>query len=745
MTWFMDQEGEIPVLKPRGKNLPMSSFMQGVGAAFTQMSIERDIWGGVTRSRNDAEAEILGEAMPRLGEQKVRDALKQAGQLPDIFEGQVLDAVRHNKEAKEAILGMARDAQAADPSAWNGIDLSQDRIDRMTNEPLQKEYQDAQDILDMTPNSGAAGFVGGAAAILSDPKQIPFLLMGGGGGSILKVMAREAMINMAAESIYLPKQFEMADRLNIPDPDVRAQLAMAAAGGAVFGGAVEAGRRGFTYFRNRSTVKPIPGLSPTQSQMAVDAAENALVAGRDPFPDTVDAIEALRPPPPPREPLILMPEQRVPEAESPLVPNQIEERRLDPLPGQQPEPIPNDELMSGLSAALDDAKAADRKGAKPLARYLRASKGLKVHPEGAAAAELKARDITAKSVPGLFSKQGRKDFDNLVATEMEAEFPGIIEATKTQRGADYLDSQGFLDVLIRDIEGDSTWLRTRKDVLDLERQLDEAQNSTASEDFVQGRVSEPDQGGWFVDLNAYQFDNPDWEHALALDFEDYLSRQWEGTFFTPEEKAEMLAELRTRGGDAGYLVERMSEREFDEASAITQERPDNGLPFGEDVPAPESPMGPRASDSGRSEVAAVAGPEGATRAGDAEGAIPEQFPGTERVQTGVDQRNRAEISARQQQSMIRRLDQTRVEDDAGGLFGGAQRDMFSEPTGNEARALQDQIAADVRDDIAKAGDMKLEIETVDGSKLRSKQAVLDYIDEGDRASARLDLCGKGPA
>ena len=307
MTWFMDQEGEIPVLKPRGNNLPVSSFMQGVGAAFTQMSIERDIWGGVTRSRNDAEAEILGEAMPRLGEQKVRDALKQAGQLPDIFEGQVLDAVRHNKEAKEAILGMARDAQAADPSAWNGIDLSQDRIDRMTNEPLQKEYQDAQDILDMTPNSGAAGFVGGAAAILSDPKQIPFLLMGGGGGSILKVMAREAAINMAAESIYLPKQFEMADRLDIPDPDVRAQLAMAAAGGAVFGGAVEAGRRGFTYFRSRSAVNPIPGLTPTQSQMAVDAAENALVAGRDPLPDTVDAIAALPPPPPPREPLILLP------------------------------------------------------------------------------------------------------------------------------------------------------------------------------------------------------------------------------------------------------------------------------------------------------------------------------------------------------------------------------------------------------------------------------------------------------
>ena len=757
MTWFMDQEGEVPPLKPRGKGLPISTFGQSVGAAFTQMNIERDVWGAVTRARNDAESEVLGEAMPRLGEQKVRDALKQSGYLPDIFEGNVLDAVRHNKEAKAEILGMARDAQAADPSAWNGIDLSDDRIERMTNEPLQKAYQDAQDILDMSPNAGLAGFVGESAAMVLDPKALPLLFVGGGSGSIMKIMAREAAINMGIEAMYLPKQFEMADRLNIPDPDVRAQLAMAAAGGAVFGGAVEAGARGLAYFRNRSAPKPIPGLSTTQSQAAVDAAEGALVAGRDPFPDTVDAIEALRPPPPPREPLILMPEQRVPEAQSPLVPNQIEERRLDPLPGQTPEPIPNDDLVSGLSAALDEAKAADRKGSKPLARFLRASKGpnsLKVHPEGTAAAELKARDITAKSVPGLFSKQGRKDFDNLVATEMEAEFPGIIEATKTQRGADYLDSQGFLDVLIRDIEGDSTWLRTRKDVLDLERQLDEAQNSTASEDFVQGRVSEPDQGGWFVDLNAYQFDNPDWEHALALDFEDYLSRQWEGTFFTPEEKAEMLAELRTRGGDAGYLVERMSEREFDEASAITQERPDNGLPFGEDVPAPESPMGPRASDSGRSEVAAVAGPEGATRAGDAEGAIPEQFPGTERVQTGVDQRNRAEISARQQQSMIRRLDQTRVEDDAGGLFGGAQRELFDDPTSPKSQEFLDSILRDLEDEVATDDSIPLAFEgddgaiglmTDDGRPIATVQDLLDEIRDYDMAAQEIAACRTGGA
>ena len=247
-----------------------------------------------------------------------------------------------------------------------------------------------------------------------------------------------------------------------------------------------------------------------------------------------------------------------------------------------------------------------------------------------------------------------------------------------------------------------------------------------------------------MDLNAYQFDNLEWEADIARDFERYLSEKWEGTFFTPDEKAEMLDHLRSRGGDAEFLVERMAERELDE-TARPQEVYDNGIPFGEDAAPQEGAVGPGAGDSGRPEVGAMAGAEGTPGSGNAEGPLQAVIPGTERTQTGVDQRNRAEISARQQQSMIRRLDQTRVEDDAGGLFGGAQRDMFSEPAGNEDRAVQDQIAADVRDDIAKSGDVKLELETVDGAKLRSKQAVLDYIDEGDRVSARLDLCGKGPA
>lgn len=747
MTWFLPQDGEIPDLVPQGPDRPLSPFSETLGAAFRQFNIDHNTWARRSGAQWDAEAVALGEAMPRLGEQVVLDSLKRSGMVPDTLEALPIDALRYNPKAKEEIFRLAREAQTAEPQKWNGIDLTPERIERDTNAPLQADYADAQDIIEMSPSPGVPVFLGGAAAGIADPRALPFLFAGGAaGGAILKVLAREAAINMAVEATTLPSQYEMAERLNIPDPDVRTQLLTAAVGGAIFGGMFEAGSRGITYFRNRAARRAIPGVSPVQAEMAVEAAENAIVAGRDPFADVQTVIDSfVTPQPAPREPLILT--DRVPAPDSPLVPNQIEERRLPTLPGQKPEPIPNEDLIAGLEEALKVAKENDRRGAKPLMSYMRSTwksaEPLQVHPEGRAAAELKARGITPKTAPGLFSKRGRKDFDNLPATEWADMFPGIMEATGTRYGDTYLDQEGFLSVLTRDLQGDATWLRMRKDVLDLEAQLAEAidRPMTAAEDFTSGAKAD---GGFFVDLNAYQFDNLEWEADIARDFERYLSEKWEGTFFTPDEKAEMLDHLRSRGGDAEFLVERMAERELDE-TARPQEVYDNGIPFGDDAAPQEGAVGPGAGDSGRPEVGAMAGAEGTPGSGNAEGPLQAVIPGTERTQTGVDQRQRAEIAARQQQSMIRRLDQSRVEDDAGGLFGGAQRDMFSEPAGNEDRAVQDQIAADVRDDIAKSGDVKLELETVDGAKLRSKQAVLDYIDEGDRVSARLDLCGKGPA
>lgn len=63
------------------------------------------------------------------------------------------------------------------------------------------------------------------------------------------------------------------------------------------------------------------------------------------------------------------------------------------------------------------------------------------------------------------------------------------------------------------------------------------------------------------------------------------------------------------------------------------------------------------------------------------------IPGTETEQTGDAQRARAEMAARQQQSKMRRGDQTRVEDDADGLFAEPESDLFDDSDDTPAKRV----------------------------------------------------------
>lgn len=105
------------------------------------------------------------------------------------------------------------------------------------------------------------------------------------------------------------------------------------------------------------------------------------------------------------------------------------------------------------------------------------------------------------------------------------------------------------------------------------------------------------------------------------------------------------------------------------------------------------------------------------------------------------ERARAEMQARAQQSKIRRLDQTRVEDDPVGLFTQAQRDMFDDPAGPQAREWQLSLADDLRTQIERDGDAMVDMG--DGTGSRSMTEILNEMDADDEFNAILDLCGKG--
>lgn len=464
----------------------------------------------------------------------------------------------------------------------------------------------------------------------------------------------------------------------------------------------------------------------------------------------------------------LIPEQAASVAKTPPVDTTV----LPPAAGEPPRSAAEVGAVAsralddveGLNAVLADAKAADNTRSKPLIGWLSnghrvtkkdaaagrtAGESLQIDPASTLGQELKAQDITPRTAPGLFKKGGRTNLDNLVASEMEDQFPGIMDATRTQQGADYLDQQGLLDLIVRDANGDASWLRSRADVQRIEADLELALRAADGEDM--GPASDylamkPDDGGFFVDLNAYQFDNPDWQGAIARDLEAFIAEKWPGVTFTAKERADILNHLTTNGGEAQNLVERLLERELDYG-----ELPPSKVYSHADLEDPayqrflDEATASRVSDAGGEDPLGPVENGGAARGGPAgevgaDGQV--SIPGTDRVDTGQAQRDAATIAARQQQSKMGRLDQTRVEDDAGGLFGGAQSDLFSDPLSKDARVIQDSIAADFRDQVARE-DFKVDLN--DGKGERSASSLLDELDGDDEFAAILDACGKGKA
>lgn len=740
MTYFL-QSNDAPKIKAQNPQSDLSSWFGGLGAAFTKSAMENDANFTAARKQRDVQFEMAQQAAPRVGIQALNDWYTETGAGYDHIRPapQTTDEffAMHGNEAYRMVLDVARQQADADPAKWADMDLSDAAVEKQVNERLRTEYEDAQLTLDMMSGGrGAAEFLGGLGGITADIKNLPFLLIGGGSGSIMRVLGREAAINVAAEATFLPSQFDMAERLNIPDPDIRTQLAMAAVGGAVFGGLMEGGARAITYWKGRNVIQPVPGYSMGTSDAMVTAAENAIAAGENPLQAVQQALKDTRP-----QPYIL---------ENPINPDRpplITTERLPPIDGQAPQPLPNETIISQAETAIDNAEKQfeadfpEMRFKYPLGRVIQKLGGVKasVIRDGEKvrtplAEELANMGVTTRTHPFIFSQKGMADLDNIPANE----HLGLSEVLPVDPLTGYFSREGLLQALGRELSGNGKTPMSGE-ILARRSEIDSI-GRTPSEDFIAGKQAED---GWFVDLNKYHFDQDQLaaNEQIARDFHAFLDEKYAGTTFTDAEKAEMVAELQRSGGDAEFLVERVMERELDYAALPPQEAQDYGdIPFFGNEPTAQTPVGPGVRTGERSVADAQAEGGGAAGVADASGQT--RIPGTDRIDTGLSQRQASEIAARQQQSRMGRLDQTRVESDDTTLFGGAQSDLFSDPTSKEARALQDSIALSIRDEIAADADANIKVDMGDGKGERSISSVLDELDDLQDFAEIISLCGQ---
>lgn len=680
MTFFLKDQG-IDENTP-GRVSPMSevpSYWDSVGANKRAFDLETNANAISGNYEKDEQQGLVASITGVLGEQGVMQILKEAGEYPDNVEVFRPELIRRNRKATNALLENARAQAAADPETWGDIDLSDEGIQIRVNARLQAEYQNAQDIIAMTPEeyTGEA-LVGGFGSALGDLRQAPFLLFGAGGGSLLRIAGREAAINAGIEAGLMGSQFDMSERLDIADPNVAQQIALAGAFGAVFGGGVSAAQRGYQAYRGRQAPPQnldFGDMSEADVELMLNQAEDAIL-NNQPIPDMTV---------PPRA------AARIPSEEGPIPPRDPD----DPGPAPRDEP---DTIEEALAAEANEASVGVIR--RPLSDWMRnprnattleggGAQTMQIHPEGRAADELRNMGITPRTRPGLFSRNGRARFDNISASEMEETFPGIRNAV----GDDgrYLDEDGLLRFLADELNGQPVRLQANERLIEAEAQLEAYR---VDKSVLTRRIEAIEDG---LDIEATQSRM----NEIKAHVDDGIRRAGLDGIITPAQRADMASVMAERGGSVNDLLDAM-----DDADLTFAER-NIGEPDGR-------PFAPRSPD----EIDTI--PDDAANAG-------EPGPGQRSADGPNAERGTEEGSAGGGRSPQR-----------AGQGGSIGRQAFDDP--GAATEMQRALEVEIRDRIERDGDFDVNM-NIEGVELTRASDVLAYLDEGDRFAARISLCG----
>ena len=263
-----------------------SGFGDVVESAATAEAIETDWWWKKDRTR----VEIINEIEDRIG------------RLPAPVEGMgdTLDAPPAMSDVQmRDVLRRASLFAARQPGDYGDLPLDMEQLEAEATKRRKAELEEAQAAVQMGGGgAGVAEFFGRAATAISDPVSLAMLPIGGGSSSLARLALREGALGVLGEAAVLPRMYDVAEELDLPDPDALAQLAMGAAGGVVLGAGPTAVFRGGRYVldRTRAPVEAAPaGMDPLDAVAAADEAEAALQAGRPvapamPSADDLDAV-----------------------------------------------------------------------------------------------------------------------------------------------------------------------------------------------------------------------------------------------------------------------------------------------------------------------------------------------------------------------------------------------------------------------------------------------------------------------
>lgn len=255
------------------RKMPDVTTGEILGAGTTLEVIETDYWNLTDREYNDRLNSLM-EIVDGLEDIPAREPV--AGGVPGaplLLDDQRMEA-------------MILEARALHPEAFKDMPITRAEIEADVNRALRAEWDDAEATLAAAPDTfwgkSVPEFIGRAGPAATDEVNGPLTILTAGVGTTAnlgRMILMEGGISVLGEALTLPDQFEMAERLDIQEPDVATQLAFAGIVGAAIpvglragGKALEAGAN----FTNREIVarlrKEASALSPEQ-RAAVNALE----------------------------------------------------------------------------------------------------------------------------------------------------------------------------------------------------------------------------------------------------------------------------------------------------------------------------------------------------------------------------------------------------------------------------------------------------------------------------------------
>ena len=220
---------------------PPTSFGDRFGAAWERESIMTDAW----HTRYRAKVEILSD----LSESITGD--------PDAWwktqDDSRLEPPRPNPQNVDRLAQGWLDAlpRESDPQRYKNAPENFDALMGLVDAEQKRQLDEANAVLGRAPGGAfGAETLGAMARASTDEAGVAAAVAGFGLGQAAAVPGRAALsifrtalvegtLNAGAEAMTLPKQIEMAEQLDQPEPNPWFQLSIAAGGGAILGGGLQ--------------------------------------------------------------------------------------------------------------------------------------------------------------------------------------------------------------------------------------------------------------------------------------------------------------------------------------------------------------------------------------------------------------------------------------------------------------------------------------------------------------------------